>query len=304
MAPCWGSARRDPIRPTIALAGVIAVPFAALAAGLTQYGFLDGADQFPILVMAMGPTIIAGSLLILSGKPKLAPLGTVTLVLFPIILAPSNPQNYDALKFLSSAIFIIASVVLNYLCLVVTLPTDDKRRRRWILRSAWTEFRRVINGQRSRYAPGAAAYRDADRISQLGALKGESEEAHRETVTFALRLSDIASCCRRMRALNTGRALLQPQEASELRLALANLDAPRLTELARLILTRSQQAPDGLADPSRQLIVEITLAAALIDRYRSGIIEFSRNNDLPGSLPARPVGVETEPQPDGSTGDR
>ena len=294
--------RPDP--STVAFGGVIAVPLAALAAGLTQFVFLDGADQFPLLVLAMGPTIIAASLITMSGNPKLAPIGTLLITLFPIQLAPANPQNYDAETFLSSNALVMVSVVLSYLCLATVLPTDDKRRRRWILRSAWKEFRRVVNGQKDRNGPAAAAYRDADRISQLGALKGESEEAHRDSVTFALRLSDIASCYRRMQALHADPALLLPQEASELRLALANLDPARLIDVARPILERSQQSPHGLAGQSRQLVAEIMLAAGLIERYQPGIDEFCLTNHLPGIVAARPAGTQQELRPHRSAGDR
>jgi hypothetical protein len=46
-----------------AVAAVIALPIAALLAGVTEFLILDGVDQFPLLAIGMAPSVLAGALL-------------------------------------------------------------------------------------------------------------------------------------------------------------------------------------------------------------------------------------------------
>ena len=44
---------------------------------------LDGVDQFPLLVLGMGPTIVVASLLLSAGKPMIYGIGFLLIVFFP-----------------------------------------------------------------------------------------------------------------------------------------------------------------------------------------------------------------------------
>ena len=250
----------------VAYGALVAAPVAAVAAGLTQFALLDGADQFPLLAMGMAPTVIGASLVVMSGKPRLAPIGTLTLVLFPIMLSPSNPQNYDAQAFLSNNVLIVVSIVLLFLCLATILRTGDTLRRNWSMRSSRDEFRRAISGK-SGYPVSSAAFRDADRIAQFGKLKGESKPAHEADLRRALRLSDLASCSRRIDDLLADPEAATPAESSRIRSALAMLDPVRLRAAAQAILDRLQGSRHGLPAAPRQAVAELVLVATLIELY-------------------------------------
>ena len=255
----------------VAFGALVAAPVTALAAGITEFALLDGADQFPLLAMGMAPTIIGASLIVMSGKPKLVPIGTFILILFPIMLSPSNPQSYDAQAFLSSNLLIVVSIVLLFLCLATILPTSDTLRRNWSMRSSLDEFRRATLGK-SGYQVSSAAFRDADRIAQLGKLKGESKQAHEVHLRRALRLSDLASCSRRIDDLLADPEAATPDESLRIRSALATLDPVRLQAAAQAILNRLQGL-NGLPAAPRQAVAELVLVATLIERYSAELEE-------------------------------
>src|SRR6266478_1865141 len=74
---------------------VIAMPIAALLAGVTEFLILDGVDQFPLLAIGMAPVVLAGALLSTSPNQQLASTAYLALVFFLVILAPANPQIYN-----------------------------------------------------------------------------------------------------------------------------------------------------------------------------------------------------------------
>ena len=256
---------------TVASAALIAAPLAAIAAGVTEFILLDGADQFPLLALAMAPTIIGASLMAKTGKPKLVATGPLILVLFPIVLSPSNPQSYDPEAFLSSSVLLILAIAMLFVCLATILPTNDALRRRWIMRSSWEEFRRATQGGFGHYGTSEAAYRDADRISQLGKLKDEDKEGHELSVRRALRLSDVAACARRIYDLLAMPQTMSTSEAAKVRSALAAVDPVGLRDAADLVLNRLQGSSSLMPTEAHRIAAELVLAAALVERYYTEI---------------------------------
>ena len=120
---------------------VIAIAIAAPLAGVTEFLILDGVDQFPLLAIGMAPVIIAAALLFTIPNPRLAPIGFLMLVFFPVLLSPTNPQNYNPESYLFSSFMAITSVILLFVLVRVILPTSDALRRRWCLNSAQAEMR-------------------------------------------------------------------------------------------------------------------------------------------------------------------
>src|SRR5262249_31697565 len=74
---------------------LVAILLATAVSGITEFMILDGADSFPLLAIGLAPTIVGASLLAASGNPKIAPVGTLTLIFMPLIFLASNPPNYD-----------------------------------------------------------------------------------------------------------------------------------------------------------------------------------------------------------------
>jgi uncharacterized membrane protein YccC len=184
---------------TFAVAAVIAMPIAALLAGVTEFLILDGVDQFPLLAIGMAPTVLAAALLFTIPNPRLAPIGLLLLVFFPVMLSPTNPQSYNPETFLFFSFLAITSVILLFVLLRTLLPASDALRRRWYLTSARTEMREVLAGRRSRRLDDEALFRDADRIGQLAALQPAADDEHRNDLREALEISRQAAAARRAR---------------------------------------------------------------------------------------------------------
>src|SRR5262249_12387411 len=147
-------------------------------AGIIKFLILDGADAFPLLALSMAPAIIAGGLLVASGKPKVAPIGTLLLVFTPVLLSPSNPQSYDPQTYLVDGSLPVLAVIALFIVLGALLPTSDTNKRAWILRSFRADFRHALRGSPLRCEPDSLAFRDADRVGQLGALRPPLPEGH------------------------------------------------------------------------------------------------------------------------------
>ena len=104
-------------------AAVIAMPIAALLAGVTEFLILDGHDQFPLLAIGMAPSVIAAALLFTMPKPRLASIGFFLLVFFPVLLSPTNPQDYNPQTYLYSSLMAITAVILLFVLLRTILPS-------------------------------------------------------------------------------------------------------------------------------------------------------------------------------------
>lgn len=178
---------------------VIAMPIAALLAGVTEFLILDGVDQFPLLAIGMAPVALAGALLSTSPNQQLASTAYLALVFFLVILAPANPQVYSPETYLFSSFMAITSVVLLFVVLWTVLPTSDALRRRWYLTSARAEMRDLLAGGRSRRLDDEALFRDADRVGQLAALQAADDDERRDDLRQALDIFGRAAAVRRVR---------------------------------------------------------------------------------------------------------
>jgi len=178
---------------------VIAMPIAALLAGVTEFLILDGVDQFPLLAIGMAPVVLAGALLSTSPDQQLASTAYLALVFFLVILAPANPQVYNPETYLFSSFMAITSVVLLFVLLWTVLPTSDALRRRWYLTSAQAEMRDLLAGGRSRRLDDEALFRDADRVGQLAALQPAAEDERRDDLRQALEIFGRTAAVRRVR---------------------------------------------------------------------------------------------------------
>jgi uncharacterized membrane protein YccC len=178
---------------------VIAMPIAALLAGVTEFLILDGVDQFPLLAIGMAPVVLAGALLSTSPNQGLASTAYLALVFFLVILAPANPQVYNPETYLFYSFMAITTVVLLFVLLWTVLPTSDALLRRWYLTSARTEMRDLLAGGQSRRLDDEALFRDADRVGQLAALQPADDDKRRDDLRQALDIFGRAAAVRRVR---------------------------------------------------------------------------------------------------------
>jgi uncharacterized membrane protein YccC len=178
---------------------VIAMPIAALLAGVMEFLILDGVDQFPLLAIGMAPVVLTGALLSTSPNQGLASTAYLALVFFLVILAPANPQVYNPETYLFSSFMAITAVVLLFVLLWTVLPTSDALRRRWCLTSARAEMRDLLVGGRSRRLDDEALFRDADRIGQLAALQPADDDERRDDLRQVLEIFGRAAAVRQVR---------------------------------------------------------------------------------------------------------
>ena len=249
-----------------AAGAVIAMPIAALLAGVTEFLILDGVDQFPLLAIGMAPGVLAAALLLTIPNPRLASIAFLVLVFFPAILSPTNPQPYDPDAYLFFSFLAITSVILLFVLLRTVLPTSDALRRHWYLTSARAEMRELLAGGRSRRLDDEALFRDADRIGQLADLQAADDDERRDDLRQALDIFGFAAAVRRVRttlaelSARTGGRLVGDGYAALA--AGAPLGLRRAA--AALARTASELDHDGEA-AARAASLDLSWAAFLID---------------------------------------
>jgi uncharacterized membrane protein YccC len=244
---------------------VIAMPIAALLAGITAFLILDGVDQFPLLAIGMAPSILAAALVFTIPDPKLAPIGFVVLVFFPFLLSPTNPQTYDPETYLFSSFMAITSVILLFV-LLRTVPTSDALLRRWYLTSAQAEMRDLLAGGRSWRRNDEALFRDADRIGQLAALRPADADERRDDLRQALDIFGRAAAVRRARAtLGELSARTRGRLVGDGYSALVACDPRGLRRAAADLASAATQLDHDGQAAVRAASLDLTWAAFLID---------------------------------------
>jgi uncharacterized membrane protein YccC len=251
-----------------AVAAVMAMPIAALLAGVTEFLILDGVDQFPLLAIGMAPSVIAAALLFTIPNPRLAPIGFLVLVFFPVLLSPTNPQDYNPDTYLFSGFMAIIAAILLFVLLQTVLPTSDALRRRWFLTSARAEMRSLLASGRSRRLDDEALFRDADRIGQLAALQPADESERRDDLREALDLFGRATAVRRVW---TTLAELSARTGGRL----AAGDPPGLRRAAADLASAATELDHDAQAVARAAGLDLIWAALLIDAS-----PFGRDPDL------------------------
>jgi uncharacterized membrane protein YccC len=245
---------------------VVAIPIAALLAGVTKFLILDGVDQFPLLAIGMAPSVLGAALLFTLPNAKISNIGFLVLVYFPLLLSPSNPQDYNPQTYLYLNFLTILAVILVFALLWTILRTSADLRRRWYLTSARAELRNLLASRRSRYHDGDALFRDADRIGQLAALRPADGDERRDDLRQALNIFGLAAAARRVRttlAHLSGRA--DARLLAETYSALAAYNAPRLRQAAAALASAATELDRDSQTAARTAMRDLTWAAFLID---------------------------------------
>lgn len=213
---------------------LLATPIMVVVVGITEFLVLNGVDQFPLLCIAMGPTILASCLLLTSPDAKFKGLGFITLLLLPVLLSPSNPQSYNAQSYLVTCTMVVAGVLTLAFWLTALPSSSAAMKRRWYLRSAARDLRLAIMGRSRHRTEGAALFRSADRIGQLAGLSTRDDAAQAVALHHALLLHDVLAAVLRARtALDALAAHFAPPGlVTEGRTALEALDGTALRRAA------------------------------------------------------------------------
>jgi uncharacterized membrane protein YccC len=261
-------------RPRIFAAGaVVAIPIAALLAGVTEFLILDGVDQFPLLAIGMAPGVLAAALLFTLPNARISSMSFLVLVFFPLLLSPENPQDYDPESYVYRSFLIIMAVVLVFAAMWEILPTSDDLRRRWYLTSIRAELRDLLAGRPSGHRDDDALFRDADRIRQLAALQPADGDERRDDLRQAVDIFGLAAATRR---IQTALAKLSGRTDADLLgdgyAALADCNAPRLREAAALLAaSAATQLDHDSQAAARTATADLIWAAFLIDTSSFGL---------------------------------
>jgi uncharacterized membrane protein YccC len=262
-----------PSQRKFAGAAILAIPIAALLAGVTEFLVLDGVDQFPLLAIGMAPSVVGAALVVTLPNARISSVGFLVLVFFPLLLSPANPQDYDPEAYLYRSFLTITATILVFTTSWTILPTSDDLRRRWYLTSAQMELRDLLAGRRSRHRDDDALFRDADRIGQLAALRPADGDERRDDLRQALYIFGLAAAARRIQTLlaqlsgRTDAHLLGDGHA-----ALVAWNAPRLREAAAAIAkSAATQLEQESQATARMATADLNWAASLIDASPFGL---------------------------------
>ena len=231
-----------------------------------------GSTSFPFLAIGMAPSVLAAALLLTIPNPRVASIGFLVLVFFPVILSPTNPPSYNPESYLFSGFMAITSVIMLFVLLRTVLPTSDALRRRWCLTSAQAEMSRLLAGSRARLLDDEALFRDADRIGQLAALQPADGDERRDDLRQAL---DIFGCAAAVRRVRTTLAELSARTDGRLveggSLALAAGDAPSLRRAAANLTSTAAQLDHDAQAVARAASLDLIWAAFLFDASPFGL---------------------------------
>ena len=256
-----------------AAGAVVAIPIAALLAGVTEFLILDGVDQFPLLAIGMAPSVLAAALLFTLPNARISSMSFLVLVFFSLLLSPGNPQDYNPETYLYRSFLTIMAVILVFAALSKILPTSDDLRRRWYLESARTELRDLLAGRQSRHRDDDALFRDADRIGQLVALGPADGDERRDDLRQALSIFGLAAAARRIQtvlAQLSGRT--DAHFLGDSYAALADCSAARLREAAAAIAkSNATQLDQESQAAARMATADLNWAASLIDASPFGL---------------------------------
>jgi hypothetical protein len=165
------------------------------------------------------------------------------LVFMPLLLLPSNPQNYDPQFFLTTGTLNIVSIILLVITVAVLLPNTDDCKRTWLLRSLRRDFRQAFAEKRLSYDPDEVAFRDADREYQIESLQQPNLSDDGPDLHSMLHRSELTSAAWSMR-LALQQLQQDPEADEEGRAALAAADPTRLSGLAIRVWARRGAAAE------------------------------------------------------------
>jgi uncharacterized membrane protein YccC len=109
------------------VAAMMGCTLGAVSAGIVRFYVLTESQDFVRLAVAIAPVLIFGCLL--SVRPAIAGIGLTTNVYFLILLAPSNPQDFNPINFYSECMFVAFALGVVFLAsrLVWPVSTFDRQ---------------------------------------------------------------------------------------------------------------------------------------------------------------------------------
>jgi uncharacterized membrane protein YccC len=248
--------------PSKAVVGAtVSVVLAAVSADIVHFYFLTDSQDFIRLAIAIAPTLIVGCLL--GVNPKIAGIGTTMNVIFLFLLAPSNPQSFNALTFFSQCMFVAFGLGVVFLASRLVWPVSDRDKQWALLRATEQTLAASLTGSKSSLP--ALRFALASRVSDYVAAASNKQRTHPEVLKGLLATNDLS--------LNSAAAYAHLEQNSDdpaihsrlgpLQRALQSGNSRRLYAGARSILRHMQEGNVGRKE---------SLLAAVTDLWAAGLV--------------------------------
>jgi uncharacterized membrane protein YccC len=261
----------DPSKAVIG--ATVSVVLAAASADIVHFYFLTDSQDFVRLAIAIAPTLIVGCLL--GVNPKIAGIGTTMNVIFLFLLAPSNPQSFNALTFFSQCMFVAFGLGVVFLASRLVWPVSELDKQWAVVTATKKTLAASVTGEK--YSLPALSIALASRISDYVAAATGKRRSHPEVLKGLLAANDLSLASAAAYAhLDQGaddpaiRSRLGP-----LRRALEAGNSRRLYAGARSLLRRMRESEAGLQEALLAAVTDLWSAGLVLQRERRRIRHFA-----------------------------
>jgi uncharacterized membrane protein YccC len=222
--------------------------------------------------IAIAPMMIFGCLL--SVNPKIAGIGITMNNIFLFLLAPSNPQSFNALSFFSQCMFVAFALCVVLLASRLVWPVSELDKQRAVVRATEETLAASVTGKK--YGLPARSIALASRISDYVAAATDKRRPHREVLKGLLATNDLSlasaaayTCLEQSSDDPSIRSRLGP-----LQRALQSGNSRRVYAGARSILRHTQERKAGLQEALLGAVTDLSSAGLVLERERRRIRHF------------------------------
>jgi uncharacterized membrane protein YccC len=261
---------QDPSK--VVVAAMVSFALAAVSADIVHFYFLTDSQDFIRLAIAIAPTMIFGCLL--SVNPKIAGIGVTMNIIFLFLLAPSNPQSFNARSFFSQCMFVAFALGVVFLASRLVWPVSERDKQRAVVRATEETLAASVTGKK--YCLPALSMAMASRISDYVAAATVKHRPHPEVLKGLLATNDLS--------LASAAAFAYLEQSSDdpairsklgpLQRALQSGNSRRLYAGARSILRRMQEGKAGLQEALLGAVTDLWSAGLVLEHERRRIRHF------------------------------
>jgi uncharacterized membrane protein YccC len=172
----------------VAIGAMVSFALASVSAGIVRFYVLTESQDFVRLALAIAPVLIFGCLL--SVRPAIAGIGLIMNVIFLVLLAPSNPQVYNALTFYSECMFVAFALGVVFLASRLVWPVSALDKQHAVVRATQKTLTACVAG--AEYSLPALEFSLASRIADYVASAAGVRRPRREVLKGLLSTNDLS----------------------------------------------------------------------------------------------------------------
>ena len=217
-----------------------------------------------------------------SANPKIAGIGTTMNVIFLFLLAPSNPQSFNALSFFSQCMFVAFGLGVLFLASRLVWPVSKLDKQWAIVKVTEETLAASVTGKQ--YSLPALSMALASRIPDYVAAATDKHSSHPEVLKGLLATNDLS--------LASAAAYAHLDQSSDdpairsklgpLQRALQSGNSRRLYAGARSILRHMQERKAGLQEALLGAVTDLSSAGLVLERGRRRIRHFAGRGFIRG----------------------